>query len=277
MTCPDWTDPDSYAYLNNLNASGFAFEFLRRSSKYQDAYAQWRNIVKLRREKYGDSPLFKLFDPLLWIFEPEKHASENVLQWATRVREEGHEPRKTWYSDYFPAQFGMQPPLLDPAYPADREVAVLPWNAPILPDASSVLDYFAGDDSDTMFVRPQGQIIGFGTVVFDLRKPLPPQLRIAKAQLIERQNEETELHFYNIEKSRVRGSRKWLGELLRVFDARIAGATDSEIANVVLRDKPNEAADGYYATKKVYDLALIAQRLVCSDYRYVAGMPLNSD
>ena len=45
MPEPDWRNPDSYAYQNDLNLHEWAWEFLRRNREYRKAYFVWEELA----------------------------------------------------------------------------------------------------------------------------------------------------------------------------------------------------------------------------------------
>ena len=51
----DWKNEEDYAYCNDLDANGWAFEFLRRNPEYQN---EWRDFCKIRDQlvkKHGSA------------------------------------------------------------------------------------------------------------------------------------------------------------------------------------------------------------------------------
>ena len=47
---PDWRDPASYAYTRGLTGEAWAWEFLRRNSRYRSAYESAETTAKSAQE-----------------------------------------------------------------------------------------------------------------------------------------------------------------------------------------------------------------------------------
>lgn len=275
MGTPSWTDNNCYDYLDGLDAPGWAFEFLRRGTTYRQAYTEWHAIQQRLLSRPGPVWLRTSSDPLGWIFEPPRAENESIPAWQLRVRADGLEPRRTWYSDHFASRFCMTPPLLDPERPADRAMAVRPGDFPLVPDAITIKGYFIGDDSTSPFEPSFGQCIGFATIIFDLRKSLAPQFTVARTVLRARQAREAQGQCYAVENTKnMKLRRDRLRLLLRVLDAKATGAKHGAIAAVLLSHKKDGAAYGYGPTKDVHDLLKSARKYVKSDYRVIAGATL---
>jgi hypothetical protein len=69
---PDWRSPAAYAYLNDLDPAGFAWEFLRRNPDYR---RNFRGVVdKPKREK--------------------QFAQQSMTHWGLRFRHQSGSARR---------------------------------------------------------------------------------------------------------------------------------------------------------------------------------------
>ncbi|MEN6508245.1 MAG: hypothetical protein ABFD63_05640 [Smithella sp.] len=102
--------------------------------------------------------------------------------------------------------------------------------------------------------------------VFDTRYPLIPQLERAKKNLLALQKEQKG----GGKRDNIKLRRDYDGWilLLRALDAIAAGATDGEIAEVLI-PQPTIDAEVYYEMKKVHGLKNRPPKYITTEYRFI--------
>ncbi len=233
---PDWRDEKAYTYLNDVSPTQWAWEFVRRNPKYQNDYANYAAAVA----------------------EPRALPEESFFQYIERAKREGRwkiPPPKE--ADERSARYHIEPRPYDPTIKDARvQFAHPPW-----------VDLGHGE-------HIEGQV----KIVFDLRGPLKRQLQNAKrildawkavAELSEDEEDSTS------PSSLSRNTRfhfRRFPHYLRLLDAHQADVKLTDIAPVLLPDKPNEYP-GYSATKLLRANLRTAKKQRDHGYIYLASMP----
>lgn len=207
---PNWKKSADYAFTTKLDRRGWAWEFMRRSPEYRADFAK---VAKAWKAVPREGHLFKGAKA----FDVERLERQLAARW------------------------GQGGPFADPS--SDRVPPFLRL-FPIQPDGEQIDSFYYEPDESGLYVqRPD-----YATLTFDLRKPLPQQLRRAGSMLKKRQINVV------ITKPPNKGADLW-PLYLRVLDADEAGATTAQVIAAIYEYKqlPNSAADGYQADDRVFD------------------------
>lgn len=118
MTSSDsWKNKENYSYLHQLegreHSAGWAWEFIRRSLDYRNAYASFIDL----QDKYGASWRSAQPDDS---FYPSKNADESVNAWKFRVSGMGYSVKPITKSQKIARQWQLAE-LYDPASPYNAE------------------------------------------------------------------------------------------------------------------------------------------------------------
>jgi hypothetical protein len=202
---PNWTIEQDYAFTATLDENGWAWEFLRRNPKYRNDYQVAQACMSPHQSK-------------AWCYHvtggDEPITSRLGKKWE--ILGPIHDPNVD------------RPPIFMPSYPRE----------PNFDDAAEFFDATPDEGG------PALQLPEFATLVFNLHRPLAPQIERASKRLKDRQA------LVAIQKGPHKGSEKW-PLYLRILDARETGATTADIVNSI-KDYAllgNDVADGYPASK----------------------------
>jgi hypothetical protein len=204
---PNWKIEQDYAFTAALDETGWAWEFLRRNPGYCKDYQHAQVAVP-----HEASPTWSVVAP------------------------GGDEPL-TW-------RLGRDWKILGPIRdPKDDAPPIFMATYPREPQYDDVGEFFGASPDDGASAPQRSE---FATLVFDLRRPLAPQIARATERLKQRQA------VIPVQKAPHKGSEKW-PLYLRLLDAKRAGASTQEIIAAVKTYAllGNEAADGYAADKAV--------------------------
>ena len=298
----DWKNEEDYAYCNDLDANGWAFEFLRRNPGYQKDWADFSRRKEALELKYGkvDPKNRECFqDPFSHVYEPERREDETPEEWLNRVHPEAKEVKKIWFEDYYQEKWCLKNQFPDPnkTPKASPEFNVL-RSYPIFPDYEQVSGYFeSGDDdppkglwqklpeggvnalplSKLLDIKFKGQKPGEGVVVFDLTMPLEHQFNMAKEQLQKRAVEEERKGFIIRLKNKAPGYIKTLFKMyLRALDGKASGASNKEIGEVFFGNYSTDSTKATNQSKKAYDLLRQAKPYINYRFLAIARMDFNS-
>ena len=275
MIFPDWTDASAYHFLRHRPAPCWAFEFLRRNPAYTAAYEEWRTIRDKIRARPGSSHWVRQED---FIEQPPRLEGETIQSWEARVRDSGQTPIRTWYGQFYADQFGLHMSLIDPSEPVGyAPLFKLAVRFPLFPGWEEIGEFFEGEFPDTEHALPMGQTPRYCTAVFDLGRPLTSQLQSAEKFMKARQKRELTAGLYvKSGHKKPRLSKPDLLLLLRMLDAKAAGANNSKIAAILFPKKNDGAEYGYQANKFVDKKLKTAIRYRDVDYLHIASSTLTS-
>jgi hypothetical protein len=204
----DWRLEADYAYCQQLDLSGWAWQFLRRNPAYQADYIEFINLWRQLEEVYGAPPNRDFFkwkqDPRAWRPEADITACGNEVCPG--------ENDQVLIECWLGAKWGFRKFPIDPAIP--------------LPDALSWREFPIQIEAiEEGFFTPSPDTLA---LIFDLALPLPVQLEAAKHRLIAASNGRArsgQLAPRNLRE----GAPIWLAQL-RILDALDTGASLSQIA-----------------------------------------------
>ncbi len=200
---PNWKDPK--AYPKDLDRAGWAWEFMRRNQTYRTDYARVA-------------------------------ASWEKVPRIGRLHFSG----KAYDVDRLARDLGAKWGQLDPIANPDQDgVPRFFLAGPIEPDSEQVQTFYCEhEESGLVLQRPE-----FATLTFDLRRPLPPQLRRAESLLVIRRKG------ISVVRPARSSEKQWL-LYLRVLDAKEAGAKTSQIIDAIYAyRKLREAINRKYAAQ----------------------------
>lgn len=95
----DWQKADDYAYTDNLDHKGWAWEFIRRSTAYRTGYAEIFALIEQKHQ--GDWKK----QPRIYI--PEKCADESDNAWLLRLNKDGIAGRQLFSSQQAARQWSL--------------------------------------------------------------------------------------------------------------------------------------------------------------------------
>ena len=207
----DWRLEADYAYCQQLDLSGWAWQFLRRNPAYQTDYTEFISLWQQLERAYGTPPNRDFFkwkqDPRAWRSEAEIAACGSEICPG--------ENDQVLIECWLGAKWGFRKFPIDPAI--------------LLPDALSWREFpiqVETIDGD-LFSRSPDKL----ALNFDLSLPLPAQLEAAKHCLIAASNRRVrsgELAPRNLRE----GGTIWLVQL-RILDALAAGVAFPQIAQTL--------------------------------------------
>jgi hypothetical protein len=211
---PNWKNKKDYAFAKALDDVHWTWEFLRRNPEYKKDFA----AAQSGQVKKGPS----------WLHYPT--GGDEPIAWRLG--------RKWQIIGPIRDPLNNRPPVFVMQYPIDSDL--------------EEISEFCGDPSeeddthDPQAGGPIPQPRRHVTLVFDLRRPMPPQIKRATKLL------RTKQALVSLERPPHKGSDKWL-LYLRILDAKDAGASNTEILETITAYSKlgNEAADGYAAAKAV--------------------------
>ncbi len=245
---PNWESAEDYAFTAALDKHGWAWEFLRRNSQYQQHYVEVPKLQKKYEKSRKASPLPKnsyilgsnlhIYDEE--VFDPPRKGDEPVRSWMGRVISERGYPRRYSPVKWYTKKWGILQ-LVDPSCDLASKVEFLVGaGKPRLFELwESLSDYLMVQDSgDATVISPEQ-----GVVVFDLTRPIPPQIEVITDELKERQKKVKAATLIT-RKSRIL-KRKWC-RYLRLLDGKAAGVSHATLADVFYKqdkqDKKNKKA-----------------------------------
>ena len=218
----NWADRADYVFTESLDQKCWAWEFLRRNPDYRKEFANTKTL---------NSP----------IFVPPKHDDETEQEWGNRVIAAGGEPEKLARTVFGARRWRMKSPMQDPKsndcprflepYPKKLE-----WD--------DVGKYFEEPGPHAPIMQRPDK----ATVVFDLQRRLPAQIRDAKLQLSSMKKKIPKKSKTNIQKF------EWQ-RYLRILDAKAAGVENNIIIQKIepFAILDNTVASGYAANDRLSD------------------------
>jgi len=207
----DWRLEGDYAYCQQLDLSGWAWQFLRRNPAYQADYSDFINLWRQLEDAYGAPPNRDFFkwkqDPRAWRPEAEITACGNEMCPG--------ENDQVLIECWLGAKWGFRKFPIDPAI--------------LLPDALSWREFPIQIEAiEEGCITPSPDTLALN---FNLALPLSAQLEVAKHRLIAASNRRAragELPPRNLRE----GGNIWMAQL-RILDALAAGETMPKIAQAL--------------------------------------------
>jgi len=230
----DWREKGDYAYTDDLNNHGWAWEFLRRNQNYVSAYKEYCNVL-LKHKKDNNS------QPLRY-FTPERKKGETGQQWMKRCMATEESDPRTYDPDEWHGRKWHLKKIISPQDYYSTEVQfVFPWPQIVPPDSFN--DFYHTPDEAYAPIQP---VTGKALLAFDLSLPINHQLKLAKNILREAVRSEpipplkTKEHTY-----------LWVN-YLRILDAiaTTPKSTYSEIADTLFKN--DQGADPKGKAKDTY-------------------------
>lgn len=231
---PNWESASDYAFTAKLDAIGWTWEFLRRNAQYREDFAKVKATQELHKGEALDSD------------SKDPHESGDLPNGWT-----------------LGAKWWIKGPIRDPAR---NEPPIFITDFPWQPNLQQVKSFFRVDADATAWEDiednvapheiPEIQRLEFATLVFDLRKPLPEQIKRGRESLSKRQA------YLKKEIKKPPPHKGWENWRLyiRLLDAREGKATYAEIAETIFKDQLG-GKEGYDPTKKIEKQLMRARAL----------------
>lgn len=243
---PDWREKSDYDFASELSVGQWAWEFLRRNQGYRQDWEWFDRTWSLLEERYGRPPNR---DFVRWKADPDAYRLVDDASGECRIDED-----KVLIECWLGAKWGFYKFPLSPDTDMPLIGEQLLWReieAPLhLPERT---------DSDWFDERPERAVLGF-----ELDLPLREQFEQAKRYLLGRQARLRRNG--SIQMRTVAGlAGRWC-LMLRLLDARNAGACEEEIARVLHAELEALGADAS-------SLGEEAECLLNGGYRELARIP----
>lgn len=289
----DWRYPREYPAAGDRDATGWAWEFLRRNPEYQrlwDVFDSLPDALELEDEhgpfsyskhgKWKGTPHVDfrfLTDGAGWWADPEPIPGEHVSEYEARCPD----GRVLPFADYLMARFRLLPWPIAPrdelaeahgfsdAWGDDSEAPH--WLNLSPPDPLLIETYpetYANELAERMSAisRDPAKV----PILFDLRQPIEAQLAEAKEMLRYAAHEQPWRTNWGTEpltkESRPHYRPREHAPQIRLLDAAAAGATLEEIAATLHPREANSYATGFRVTKRLREKLKKAERLRDTDY-----------
>ena len=289
----DWRKPSEYPKPNDRDATGWAWEFLRRNPDYQrlwDVFDTLPDCLELEDEhgpfstvkcgKWKGTPLADfhfLTDGAGWYADPEPIPGEHVSQYEARCPHGRVMP----FADYLMTRFRLLPWPLEPlaelsehhgfsdAWGEDSEAPH--WLNLSPPDPMLVETYpetYANELAERLAAieRDPAKV----PILFDLRQPIEAQLVEAREMLRYAAKEQpwrTQWGKKPLTKEpRPQYRPREHARHIRLLDAAAAGATLEEMAATLHPREVNSYNTGFRVTKRLREALKQAERLRDADY-----------
>jgi len=220
-----WKEIEDYAYTDNLNNQGWAWEFLRRNQAYVSDYNDYCGVILKHKKNSNSQPL--------QYFNPEKKEGETTQQWrarcmATEATGSSIDRPATYYGKKWHLK-NILPPQTP--YPI-KDLFILPW--PKIVDPDSFDDFYYTPNEELSPTQPVPDKI---LLAFDLSLPIKHQLKQAKSKLNKAQNDQKNADTITPLKTKEH-TQLWLN-YLRILDAMASTPkpTYLEIADILFKDE----------------------------------------
>lgn len=217
----DWRQDSDYAFCDQLDLAGWAWQFLRRNPLYQKDYAEFIDIWRQLEAAYGAPPQRDFYnwkqDPRAWRAEAE------ISGCGTEVCPGENE--QILIECWMGAKWGFRKFPIDPAI---TQPEGLTWREYPL----EVDELAAGSNW-----QPLAEQLA---LTFDLSLPLPAQLEVAKRHLIAQRQARSRAGALPARSLR-EGAPLWRHSL-RWLDALAAGFTVDQIAPILMSTAPQQDA-----------------------------------
>jgi len=264
----DWKDPKAYPGGGRVSLRRWAWEFLRRNVYYQ---ADWLAYTETCREilpewtpgtAFADDPaeaarLAWLLhqDERFWVCEPARTPGESLNEWGRRVRKGRTASLDSWLG----AKYGLK----NFPNPFGDNHAVGTWpEFKAAPRTVFVTQYWDGFKEPAAISENKYLAIGI-----DLSLPIEPQLRGAQAAAERQQAQLVKIGAIKAWPEKRNRNQEW-PDLLRILDAKAAGATPAEMAAEFFPHSDNEYPS-YTGQKAAEKRLKAAQALADSGYRHI--------
>lgn len=241
-----WNNTDAYEYTRKLNASQWAWEFLRRNAEYQKDWRWFNDTWRVLEADYGSPPSRDMArwkqDARAWRSEAELHGCDDV---ACEKKGDG-----LLIECWMGAKWGFFKFPLDPDKNAEEVKNILTWRE-VETSVQLVDEESAADINNELNVA----------LLFDLTLPLRAQLEEARRFLVASQRtlkKAGKLDSYN-----VTGSRDRWRKGLQLLDARLQGEKDDSILQDLFEGDDLEMAE----------LAMEVEAYVAGGYMQILLMP----
>ena len=177
---PNWKNDESYAFTEQLDRSGWAWEFLRRNPDYRADSLKYRSILSELIDEYGlynDNGFQWDEDPRFMVEHPPRHPQTGKEEWPPECVEAERMRFDVWLA----YRWGLQ-------YPADPDKVPenIPWQDRFLGLGCPTVFFNKNGIPDRIEKRAAGPLVH---LQFDLRVNIDNQLLDAKKKLMRWQQE----------------------------------------------------------------------------------------
>lgn len=225
----DWRQDSDYAFCEQLDLAGWAWQFLRREPGYRADYDEFITIWRQLEAAYGAPPRRDFFK---WKQDSRAWRSEATIAGCGTEICPG-ENDQVLIECWMGAKWGFRKFPPDPAIPHPEEID---WRE--FPIDVEVIDPATGP------LPPAPEKLA---LIFDLSLPLPAQLEAAKRQLITAR--QTGYQTKQLPPRNAREGAPVWRRWLRLLDGLENGATLNAIAEALALGDPERQADAAIAMR----------------------------
>ena len=251
---PDWRDESGYPAPNELSARLWAWQFLRRNSKYQADFESWQELVSILPKENGEIPNIHE-DLRFYVLDPPADDGETYAGYTKRV---GIHHTVTPFLVSIGQQYGLSSHLLpDPGEIKPRMLRFTNESNSYVLHHEINNDQLSGPKKFHVYAE------------FNLEWPIKVQIERVKKLLIKLRKINKSDKYFEPVSNKVQITI--LPTYLRILDANYLGVKARDIADVIFAGQPNTEVNGYGASKKVRTDLKRAKKLRNHGYRL---MPL---
>ncbi len=268
---PDWKNEADYAFTEDLTPEGWAWEFLLRNRCYQTDFETVQKILGDFSDKYGSERANWPKEQPAFEFTPPREDGESIKAWRARcVLGSGDPPRIIPVDQWYGQKWGLRGRIGDPSLLWTAGVVFVPPSdyAQLIvkvDDLEGLIDEVETVDGEGLNVFSDR----VGVVVFDMRYPLPKQLKLARERLKRHQGDLVAEGGVEVEATKMH-RKKWT-RYLRALDARATGASFKDIG-LDLGPGHSDEYPEYTAAHYAKDTLNQAAKLVDGGYKSILLM-----
>lgn len=185
---PDWGIASDYEFTDDLTNEGWAWEYLRRNTDYQnDIYALEQLINEINIEldcnvlDSGERTLDTI--KRAWHFETPIYRNETIADWKTRCIRNYLEPKRTVIWKWVAEKWGMKNFVYSSDYDEPPEFLPYSPHPKLLRHSDQLINYYHGPDEGNQLIN------NFAVIAFDLSQPLLQQTKEAESIIKKYQKE----------------------------------------------------------------------------------------
>ncbi len=218
----DWKSQEDYEFTSSLTNTGWAWEFLRRSSQYRQDWIDANTQQEQFSKHQGDNHFSIHRNPFV-IFEPALPEGVHPDEWSLKDNVEFFSPLMGYGH-----KWGLKGQIQDPAIPTPPRFEQIA-SAKLL-NWEETNDYFfpVAEDVDVFVQNGKLAVVGI-----DLTRSLT-NIQADIRALVKSEFEKRELD--KLEQRDFKKKANW-PVFLRIIDARTAGVQQAKIAKTLLGDK----------------------------------------
>lgn len=266
----NWKDKAAYPRGAAISFRRWAWEFLRRNPSYQEDWEAYCSVCRAILPNcepgtaFSDDPdegarlagvLYN--DDRFLVCDPEKLDGESEEEWVRRVGRGTYTPLNCWYG----RRYGLDNTFPNP-YAKNWFPGGSPWFV-TSPRAVFVTEHWPEFKARRPGIWRNRHV----ALAIDLALPIEPQLREAAERLAEAQRDLIDAGEIEPWPEKRNRNTEWT-DLLRILDAKAAGASLAEMAAEFFPYQANEYPD-YAGSKKAQKRLKSAESMASEGYRFL--------